>query len=113
MFAGLLSYASHRIPEISNEIYRLDEAMKAGFGWELGPFEIWDAMTNEGITNIEKANLTVPDWVISFAKENESFYRISKGNSNFYDIQTKNSTISGSNDLISLSTLDSSKPYGK
>ena len=67
--------------------------MKAGFGWELGPFEIWDAIgIKEGITNIEKANLTVPDWVISFAQENESFYRISEGKSNFYDLQTKNSS---------------------
>ena len=39
VFAGLLSYASHRVPEISDEIYRLDEAMKAGFGWELGPLK--------------------------------------------------------------------------
>ncbi len=115
VFAGLLSYASHRIPEISDEIYRLDEAMKAGFGWELGPFEIWDAIgIKEGITNIEKANLTVPDWVISFAKENESFYRISEGKSNFYDLQTKKfQPISGSNDIISLSTLDSSKTIWK
>jgi len=111
VFAGLLSYASHRIPEISDEIYRLDEAMKAGFGWELGPFEIWDAIgIKEGIANIEKVNLTVPDWVISFAKENESFYRISDGKSNFYDLQTKKfQPISGSNDVISLSTLDTSK----
>ena len=115
VFAGLLSYASHRIPEISDEIYRLDEAMKAGFGWELGPFEIWDAIgIKEGITNIEKANLTVPDWVISFAQENESFYRISEGKSNFYDLQTKKfQPISGSNDIISLSTLDSSKTIWK
>ena len=115
VFAGLLSYASHRIPEISDEIYRLDEAMKAGFGWELGPFEIWDAIgIKEGITNIEKANLTVPEWVISFAKENESFYRISDGKSNFYDIQAKKfQPISGSNDVISLSTLDSSKTIWK
>ena len=115
VFAGLLSYASHRVPEISDEIYRLDEAMKAGFGWELGPFEIWDAIgIKEGITNIEKANLTVPDWVISFAKENESFYRISEGKSNFYDLQTKKfQPISGSNDIISLSTLDSSKTIWK
>lgn len=115
VFAGLLSYASHRVPEISDEIYRLDEAMKAGFGWELGPFEIWDAIgIKEGITNIEKANLTVPDWVISFAKENESFYRVSEGKSNFYDLQTKKfQPISGSNDIISLSTLDSSKTIWK
>ena len=115
VFAGLLSYASHRVPEISDEIYRLDEAMKAGFGWELGPFEIWDAIgIKEGITNIEKANLTVPDWVISFAQENESFYRISECKSNFYDLQTKKfQPISGSNDIISLSTLDSSKTIWK
>ncbi len=115
VFAGLLSYASHRIPEISDEIYRLDDAMKAGFGWELGPFEIWDAIgIKEGITNIENANLTVPDWVISFAKENESFYRVVDGKSNFYDLQTKKfQPISASNDLISLSTLDSSRTIWK
>ena len=79
------------------------------------PFEIWDAIgIKEGITNIEKANLTVPDWVISFAQENESFYRISEGKSNFYDLQTKKfQPISGSNDIISLSTLDSSKTIWK
>lgn len=44
MFSDIFSYVSHRIPEISNETYRIDQAIKAGFGWELGPFEIWDAI---------------------------------------------------------------------
>ena len=44
MFSDIFSYVSHRIPEISDETYRIDQAMKAGFGWELGPFEIWDAI---------------------------------------------------------------------
>src|SRR5690606_18948740 len=40
-FAGLFEYVSNRIPEISDELYRIDDAMRAGFGWELGPFEVW------------------------------------------------------------------------
>src|SRR6185312_10287795 len=42
-FLGLFEYVSKRIPEISDELYRIDDAMKTGFGWELGPFETWDA----------------------------------------------------------------------
>jgi len=41
---GLFSYVSFRIPEISDELYRLDDGMKAGFGWEEGPFELWTAL---------------------------------------------------------------------
>ncbi|MGZ8518009.1 MAG: 3-hydroxyacyl-CoA dehydrogenase family protein, partial [Chitinophagaceae bacterium] len=41
---GLFSYISHRIPEISDEIYRVDDAMMAGFGWEIGAFETWDLL---------------------------------------------------------------------
>jgi 3-hydroxyacyl-CoA dehydrogenase len=43
-FFGVFQYVSNRIPEITNEIYRLDEALNAGFGWELGPFAAWDAI---------------------------------------------------------------------
>jgi 3-hydroxyacyl-CoA dehydrogenase len=43
-FAGMFAYVSNRIPEISDELYKIDDAMKAGFGWENGPFEIWDAI---------------------------------------------------------------------
>ena len=39
---ALFAYVSHRIPEISDEIYRVDDAMRAGFGWEIGAFETWD-----------------------------------------------------------------------
>ncbi len=42
----LFSYISNRIPEISDEIYRLDDAMKAGFGWEIGAFETWDFLVS-------------------------------------------------------------------
>src|SRR5687767_4820786 len=41
---GLFSYISNRIPEISDEVYRIDDAMMAGFGWEIGAFESWDVL---------------------------------------------------------------------
>src|SRR6185436_17088855 len=41
---GLFSYVSHRIPEISDELYRIDDAMMAGFGWKFGAFESWDVL---------------------------------------------------------------------
>ena len=43
-FAALFSYVSFRIPEITDDLYKIDDAMKAGFGWEHGPFQIWDAI---------------------------------------------------------------------
>ena len=57
MFAIMFSYVSNRVPEISNEIYKIDAAMCAGFGWELGPFEIWDAIgIQKGIDLIKQEN---------------------------------------------------------
>ncbi len=40
----MFAYVSNRIPEISDDLYKIDNAMKAGFGWEHGPFQIWDAI---------------------------------------------------------------------
>ncbi|PGH39743.1 MAG: 3-hydroxyacyl-CoA dehydrogenase [Candidatus Nephrothrix sp. EaCA] len=71
---GLFSYASHCIPEISDEIYRLDEAMRSGFGWEKGPFEMWDDM---GV----KKTLPFVDaapWVIKMAEAGKNFYEKGK-----------------------------------
>ena len=43
-FYSTFAYVSHRIPEISDDLYKIDRALKAGFGWELGPFEMWDIL---------------------------------------------------------------------
>jgi len=51
-FAALFAYASHRVPEITDNLYSIDNAMKSGFGWQHGPFEIWDA----GSMNLKKQN---------------------------------------------------------
>ena len=109
VFTGLFSYSACRIPEISNEIFRLDKAMKAGFGWELGPFEIWDAVGFEnGINAIKKANLTLPSWVEKMqTNKNSSFYSLQKGTKFYYDTdESINKKIPGLENIISLENLD-------
>ena len=60
--AGLFAYASNRVPEISDTIYSIDDALKAGFAWDLGPFEYWDALgLEEGLRHAEKFGEQVQD----------------------------------------------------
>ena len=54
-FTALFAYVSNRIPEITDELYKIDDAMKAGFGWEHGPFQIWDAIGVEKGIELMKA----------------------------------------------------------
>ena len=66
-FFSLFSYVSNRIPEISDELYKIDDAMKAGFGWELGPFEYWDALgVKETVSYMEKAGTKPAQWIYDF-----------------------------------------------
>ena len=87
-FAALFSYVAHRIPEISDEIFRIDSAMRAGFGWEHGPFEIWDALgIPTGIKLIENQGYPVPGWVTDLASKGiEHFYQTDQGTRFYLDI---------------------------
>ena len=78
---GLFSYISHRIPEISDEIYRVDDAMKAGFGWEIGAFESWDVLGVRKTTEAMKAaGYTVAAWVdVMISSGVSSFYKVEQG----------------------------------
>lgn len=78
---SLFSYISHRIPEISDEIYRIDDAMKAGFGWEIGAFESWDVLgVEKTVKALKEAGYTVAAWVDEMiAKGVKSFYKIDNG----------------------------------
>jgi len=93
-FGELFAYVQNRIPEISDELYQIDDAMKAGFGWENGPFEIWDAVGIEkGIELIQKIGKEPATWVTEMVANKEtSFYTIKNGATYFYNLASKNQT---------------------
>jgi 3-hydroxyacyl-CoA dehydrogenase len=78
---GLFSYISHRYPEISDELYRVDDAMMAGFGWEIGAYESWDVLgVPKTAEAMKKAGYTVAPWVDEMiAKGKTSFYKVENG----------------------------------
>lgn len=86
---ALCAYISHRIPEISEELYRLDDALKAGFGWEIGAFESWNAL---GITTVindmKAAGFSVAPWVETMVSKGLEFYTLKNGKRYYYDIAT-------------------------
>jgi 3-hydroxyacyl-CoA dehydrogenase len=90
-FAALFAYVSHRIPEITDELYKIDDAMKAGFGWEHGPFQIWDAIGLEkGLELIKAEGLEPAAWVKEMKTAGvTSFYAVKDGATYYYDIPKK------------------------
>ena len=107
-FSGLFGYISDRIPEISDELYRIDEALKAGFGWELGPFETWDAVgVQEAVAVMEKAGKKPAAWVTDMLSSGcQSFYRNNKGVREYYDIPSKSyRTVPGAESYITLDNI--------
>ena len=93
-FSAMFAYVQNRIPEISDELYKIDDAMKAGFGWENGPFEIWDAIGVEKGIELMKAEGAEPAaWVTEMlASGSKSFYSVKEGTTYFYDIPSKSQT---------------------
>ena len=90
-FAALFAYVSNRIPEITDDLYKIDDAMKAGFGWEHGPFQIWDAIGVErGIEMMKAEGLEPNAWVNDMlASGSTSFYTVKDGATYAYDIPKK------------------------
>ncbi len=88
---GLFSYISHRIPEISDELYRVDDAMMAGFGWEIGAFESWDVLGLEKtLIAMKDAGYKTAAWVDEMIDAgNKSFYKIEAGKKLCYDPASK------------------------
>ena len=108
IFGGLFAYVANRIPEISNELYKIDDAIKAGFGWELGPFETWDIVGfDKGLEFISNSGKNVPSWVNEIEnKEEFSFYKNEKGNKLFYNQLNNNyEVIPGTENLVILDNL--------
>ncbi len=115
-FAAMFAYVQNRIPEISDEIYRIDDAMKAGFGWEHGPFQIWDAIGIEkGIELMKSEGYEVVSWVTDMlASGNKSFYTIKEGAKFYYGIPTKTlEKIPGQDAFIILDNIREAKTIWK
>ena len=108
IFGGLFAYVSNRIPEISDDFYKIDDALKAGFGWELGPFETWDILgLDQGLKLINDQNKKVAAWVEEMkAAGFTSFYKSEKGKQLFFDMHSKSyRVIPGTENLVQLDSL--------
>jgi 3-hydroxyacyl-CoA dehydrogenase len=111
-FASMFAYVSNRIPEISDELYKIDDAMKAGFGWENGPFEIWDAIgVEKGIELLKAEGHQPAAWVTDMiASGNTSFYSIKNGATYYYSIPSKSQEKTpGQDSFIILNNIRESK----
>lgn len=111
-FNAMFEYVSNRVPEITDEFYKIDDAMNAGFGWEIGPFEIWDAIGVQAcVTAMEEAGRKPAQWVYDMlAAGCQSFYAIENGVQKYYDISAKGyKAIPGRENFIILDTLRHSK----
>lgn len=115
-FGQLFAYVSHRIPEISEELFKIDDAMKAGFGWEHGPFQIWDAIGIEkGLQFIKAENQQEAAWVTEMlANGNKSFYTVKDGATYYYDIARKSmEKVPGQDSFIILDNIRKSNEVYK
>ncbi|RZF58297.1 3-hydroxyacyl-CoA dehydrogenase/enoyl-CoA hydratase family protein [Sphingobacterium corticibacterium] len=123
MHYPLFEYVSRRVPEITDDFYRIDDAMRTGFGWELGPFEVWDALgVQETIDKIRTEEKRLPgqqgevaQWVHEMLEAgHESFYKVQDGVRHYYDIGSKSyKPIPGTEDLIILDHIRDTKTIWK
>lgn len=90
-FYGIFEYVSNRIPEIADELYRIDDAVCAGFGWEVGPFDTWDQVgVKKSLAKMEEAGYKPNQWVYDMIEAGcESFYKVENGARLYYDISSK------------------------
>ena len=111
-FYGLFQYVSYRIPEIADELYKVDDAVCAGFGWEVGPFETWDCVdVPKTVELMEAAGYSVNGWVKEMlASGATSFYKVENGLKHYYDIQSKSyKPVPGAEEFIILDNLRENK----
>ncbi|MDT0691598.1 3-hydroxyacyl-CoA dehydrogenase NAD-binding domain-containing protein [Salegentibacter sp. F188] len=115
-FSALFAYASNRIPEITDEFYKIDDAMRAGFGWEHGPFQIWNAIgVEKGIEMMKAEGYEPAAWVNEMLESgSKSFYTVKNGNTYYYDIPKKEQVkVPGQDAFIILDNIRESKEVFK
>lgn len=108
MFGGLFAYATNRVPEIADDLFKIDDAIKAGFGWALGPFETWDILGFEkGLELIEKQGKKAAQWVHDMkASGATTFYKTENGQKLYFNLSSKEyKVIPGTENLVMLDAL--------
>ncbi|MDC6352280.1 3-hydroxyacyl-CoA dehydrogenase/enoyl-CoA hydratase family protein [Zeaxanthinibacter sp. PT1] len=115
-FGALFAYVTHRVPEISDELYKIDDAMKAGYGWEHGPFQVWDAIGfDKGLELISESGQEAASWITEMKKAGHtSFYAVKEGATYYYDLEKKDTLpIPGQDAFIILDNIRESKAVFK
>jgi 3-hydroxyacyl-CoA dehydrogenase len=86
-----LAYASRRIPEIADDLVNIDGALRWGFGWDLGPFQVWDAYgVRAGVQRMKELGLQPAPWVEQMlASGRESFYAVERAQDTAWDVRSR------------------------
>lgn len=112
-FLGLFAYVSNRLPEIADALYSIDHALRAGFAWEVGPFEYWDMVgVEEGVRQAEAQGEKIGAWVKDMvAAGHSSFYKVENGVRHYYDPTSKSyRPMPGAAEFIVLDNYRAQKP---
>ena len=90
-FYSLFWFTSNRIPEITEDIYKVDDALNAGFGWKMGPFATWDSLgVADTVKAMEEAGKKPAQWVYDMLDAGiTSFFSVKDGRKLYYDLKTK------------------------
>lgn len=105
----LFAYASQRIPEIADELYKIDDALKAGFGWEIGAFESWDVLgVKKVLEQMQLAGNAAAPWVQQMLDNGATtFYKTENGQRKYYDIESQSyKVVPGADAVIILEHYD-------
>ena len=89
-FGSLFAYIQNRVPEICDDIYKIDDALKAGYGWQYGPFEVWNSIgLKQGVELIKSLGYKPTGWINKMIQNGvDKFYSVENGNSTYYDLNT-------------------------
>ncbi len=115
-FSAIFAYSAQRVPEISDQYYPVDDAMRAGYVWDFGPFEYWDLIGfQNGMDMIHAVGEKIPDWIKQMQKAgSEQFYKYENGEKKYFDLDSQNyKTVPGSDAFIILESFRQNTPIIK
>lgn len=75
LLAATFVYSANRIPEICGDVAQIDRGMRWGYAWDLGPFELWDALgVKETVERMKAEGRAVPEWVLALADSDHPYF---------------------------------------